>query len=60
MLGTSLRGNEIAFSFYNADGTLRSVRGNVNGDKFNGWLRLEGYDTPLTGRRVPQAPAKKA
>lgn len=59
MLGPTLAGNNLAFSFYNADGTLRSIRGKVDGDKFEGWIRFEGYDTPISGRKVP-VPAKKA
>jgi SAM-dependent methyltransferase len=58
LLSPMLSGNELAFSFYNTDGTLRSVRGKVNGDRFNGWIRFEGFDSPLAGRKVPTA--KKA
>ena len=51
--------SDFSFSFINTDGTLRSVRGKFDGDKFDGWMRLDGYDTPVSGRRSAKpAPAK--
>jgi hypothetical protein len=58
LLGPKLSGNNFSFSFINSDGTLRSVRGKFDGDKFDGWLRLEGYDTPISAKRIATAPRK--
>jgi SAM-dependent methyltransferase len=58
LLGPKLSGNNFSFSFINSDGTLRSVRGKFDGDKFDGWLRLDGYDTPISGKRVATTPRK--
>jgi SAM-dependent methyltransferase len=58
ILGPKLLGNNFSFSFINSDGTMRSVRGKFDGDKFDGWMRLEGYDTPISARRVAAAQRK--
>jgi SAM-dependent methyltransferase len=58
ILGPRLSGNNFSFSFINADGTMRSVRGKFDGDKFEGWMKLEGYDTPISAKRVATAPRK--
>jgi SAM-dependent methyltransferase len=58
ILGPRLSGNNFSFSFINADGTMRSVRGKFDGDKFEGWMKLEGYDTPISAKRVAAAPRK--
>jgi hypothetical protein len=58
LLGPKLSGNNFSFSFVNSDGTLRSVRGKFDGDKFDGWMRLEGYDTPISAKRIATAPRK--
>jgi SAM-dependent methyltransferase len=58
ILGPRLSGNNFSFSFINADGTMRSVRGKFDGDKFEGWMKLEGYDTPISTKRVATAPRK--
>jgi len=58
LLGPRLSGNNFSFSFINTDGAMRSVRGKFDGDKFDGWLRLDGYDTPITARRIATAPRK--
>jgi len=58
LLGPRLSGNNFSFSFINTDGAMRSVRGKFDGDKFDGWLRLDGYDTPITAKRVSAAPRK--
>jgi len=58
LLGPRLSGNNFSFSFINTDGAMRSVRGKIDGDKFDGWLRLDGYDTPITAKRVSAAPRK--
>ena len=58
ILGPRLSGNNFSFSFINADGTMRSVRGKFDGDKFEGWMKLEGYDTPISAKRVATAPRR--
>jgi hypothetical protein len=58
VMGPKLLGNNFSFSFINTDGTMRSVRGKFDGDKFEGWMRLDGYDTPITARRVATTPRK--
>ena len=58
LLGPRLSGNNFSFSFINTDGAMRSVRGKFDGDKFDGWLRLDGYDTPITAKRIATAPRK--
>jgi len=52
LLGPALSGATFAFSFINVDGTLRSIRGTFEGDKFEGSIRLDRFDTPVTGRRL--------
>jgi hypothetical protein len=58
LLGPKLTGNNFSFSFINTDGMLRSVRGKFDGDKFDGWMRLDGYDTPISGKRIATTPRK--
>jgi SAM-dependent methyltransferase len=58
LLGPRLSGNNFSFSFINTDGAMRSVRGKIDGDKFDGWLRLDGYDSPITAKRISAAPRK--
>jgi SAM-dependent methyltransferase len=58
LLGPRLSGNNFSFSFINTDGAMRSVRGKFDGDKFDGWLRLDGYDTPVSAKRIATAPRK--
>jgi len=59
LLGPALYGTGFSFSFFNVDGNMRSIRGRFDGDKFDGWMKLEGYDTPVSGRRsVKPSPAK--
>jgi hypothetical protein len=58
LMGPKLNGVNFSFSFIHTDGALRSVRGKVDGDKFEGWMRLDGYDTPITAKRVAQTPRK--
>lgn len=58
LMGPKLTGNSFSFSFIHADGGMRSVRGKFDGDKFQGWMRLEGYDTPVSGKRLAAAPRK--
>ena len=56
LLGPSLSGVDFSFSFFNVDGTLRSIRGKFAGDRFDGSMRLDGYDTPVSGRRIDHPP----
>ena len=56
LLGPSLSGVAFSFSFINVDGALRSIRGRFDGDRFDGSMRLDGYDTPVSGRRIAHPP----
>jgi SAM-dependent methyltransferase len=58
LLGARLAGVNFTFSFINPDGSLRSIRGKFDGDKFDGWMRFDGFDTPVSGRRIAQAERK--
>ena len=58
VMGPKLTGNNFSFSFIHTDGALRSIRGKFDGDKFDGWMRLDGYDSPITGKRVATTPRK--
>ena len=58
IMGPKLLGNNFSFSFINTDGAMSSVRGKFDGDKFDGWMRLDGYDTPISARRTSTAPRK--
>lgn len=58
LMGPKLNGNNFSFSFIHTDGTMRSVRGKFDGENFEGWMRLEGYDTPVSGKRLAAAPRK--
>lgn len=58
LLSPALSGASFSFSFVNVDGTLRSIRGTFDGDSFQGWMRLDRFETPVSGRRVAQSPAK--
>ena len=62
LLSPMLSGADLSFSFVDGDGALRSVRGKVDGDKFDGWMRFATYDTKVTGRRSapPPAPARRS
>jgi SAM-dependent methyltransferase len=58
LLGPALSGVNFSFSFFNTDGTLRTIRGKFDGDRFDGWMRFDGRDTVISGRRIAQAPKK--
>ena len=58
IMGPKLLGNNFSFSFINTDGAMRSVRGKFDGEKFDGWMRLDGYDTPISARRTATTPRK--
>ncbi|MFO1305023.1 MAG: class I SAM-dependent methyltransferase [Burkholderiales bacterium] len=58
LLGPRLNGNNFSFSFIHTDGAMRSVRGKFDGESFEGWMRLEGYDTPVSGKRLAATPRK--
>ena len=53
LLSSTLRGNELTFFFTDADGVSRSIRGTIDGDKFDGWLRSAAYETRVSGSRTP-------
>jgi hypothetical protein len=48
-----LSGTTLSFFFIDADGNSRSIRGTVNGDKFDGWLRFPAHESRTSGQRAP-------
>jgi SAM-dependent methyltransferase len=52
LLGPALSGTRFSFSFVNIDGTLRSIHGTFDGDTFEGAMRLDRFETPVSGRRA--------
>jgi SAM-dependent methyltransferase len=53
LLSATLSGNDLAFFFIDADGVSRSIRGTIDGDRFDGWLRSAAYETRVSGQRTP-------
>jgi SAM-dependent methyltransferase len=53
LLAPNLVGDQLSFSFTDPDGQARSIRGKVNGNNFEGWLRQSTFDTKVTGTRTP-------
>ncbi len=51
LLSPTLSGNTLTFFFTDADGTSRSIRGTLDGDKFDGWLRNATHETRISGQR---------
>ena len=51
LLSSALSGNTLTFYFTDADGVSRSVRGTIDGDKFDGWLRNATHETRVSGQR---------
>jgi SAM-dependent methyltransferase len=52
LLSATLSGNNLAFFFTDADGGSRSIRGTIDGDKFDGWLRNATHETRVSGQRT--------
>ena len=52
VLGASLAGRELRFSFVDRDGGLRAVRLDVDGDRASGESRLGEYAIRWTAQRV--------
>ena len=55
LLSATLSGNTLAFFFTDADGVSRSIRGTIDGDKFDGWMRHATYETRVSGHRTAAA-----
>jgi hypothetical protein len=51
LLSPTLSGNTLAFHFTDGDGVSRSIRGTIDGDKFDGWMRHATYETRVSGQR---------
>ena len=52
LLSSTLSGNNLAFFFTDADGISRSIRGTIDGDRFDGWLRNATHETRVSGQRT--------
>ena len=52
LLSATLSGNNLTFFFTDADGVSRSIRGTIDGDKFDGWLRSATHETRVSGQRA--------
>jgi SAM-dependent methyltransferase len=52
LLSPVLSGADFSFSFIDPDGNSRAVRGKIDGDKFDGWMRFANYDTRVSGQRT--------
>ena len=52
VLSSTLSGNNLAFFFTDADGISRSIRGTIDGDRFDGWLRNATHETRVSGQRT--------
>jgi methyltransferase family protein len=55
LLSPTLSGNTLTFYFSDADGVSRSIRGTIDGDKFDGWLRNATHETRVSGQRTAAA-----
>jgi len=55
LLSSALSGNNLSFFFIDADGVSRSIRGTIDGDKFDGWLRNATHETRVSGQRTAAA-----
>jgi len=51
LLSPTLRGDQLAFSYVDADDTLRSVRATVSDRAFKGEVSLHGRRSAITGAR---------
>jgi len=52
LLGAYVNGAIVGFTFVDKDGAVRSMRGQVDGDRIAGQLRFVGNITLLTGRKL--------
>ena len=52
LLGAYVNGAIVGFTFVDKDGAIRSMRGQVDGDRIAGQLRFVGNITLLTGRKL--------
>ena len=52
LLGAYVNGAIVGFTFVDRDGAIRSMRGQVDGDRIAGQLRFVGNITLLTGRKL--------
>jgi hypothetical protein len=52
LLGAYVNGATMGFTFEDADGAIRSVRVQADGDRLSGQLRFPGNVTALSGRRL--------
>jgi SAM-dependent methyltransferase len=52
LLSSTLSGNNLTFYFTDAEGVSRSIRGTIDGDKFEGWLRNATHETRVSGHRT--------
>jgi len=52
LLSPALSGANLSFSFVDSNGQSLSIRGKVDGDKFDGWMRFPSYETRVTGQRA--------
>ena len=55
LLSPTLSGDTLSFFFRAPDGQSLQVRGNVDGDRFVGWLRYPSYESRVFGERVAPA-----
>jgi len=51
LLGATIAGAQLAFTFADSDGGIRTVRGRIDGDAFSGNLVFVRRETPVTGTR---------
>ena len=51
LLGATIAGAQLAFTFVDSDGGIRTVRGRIDGDAFSGNLVFVRRETPVTGTR---------
>ena len=51
LLGATIAGAQLAFTFVDSDGGIRTVRGRIDGDAFSGNLVFVRREIPITGTR---------
>jgi len=52
LLSPTLSGANLSFSFVDSNGQSLSIRGKVDGNKFDGWMRFPSYETRVTGQKA--------
>jgi hypothetical protein len=52
LLGATINGPQLSFTFVDTDGAVRSVNANVNGNKLEGKLGFANYGTAISGTRL--------